>query len=200
MPKRNRVLPTGEIVATPLRGAWMGNRGVLHSDGELVRSQRGPLWLICVLERDGRRVPQWQDGHYTVLFFHDEAVALAAGHRPCAYCRREAYERFRRALAGDGPVPSAKELDRRLHAERQVRGTSRRRLHRASWADLPAGAFVLRDGEPTLVLADTVVPWTTQGYQAPRARPATGTVDLLTPPSTVAALAAGYPVQIAAAG
>ena len=35
-----------------------------------------------------------QPGKFTELFFLDEATAFAAGHRPCALCRREDYNRF----------------------------------------------------------------------------------------------------------
>lgn len=194
-PMRNRVTPTGDIVAIPLRGAWTGNRGILHEGTEIVRFHRSSLWIICRLQYKGWRLPQWAKGHFTVLFFHDEAVALAAGHRPCALCRREDYNAYRSAWAvgsGADHLPLAKDLDRQLHGERLVRGTHRRRLHRAQWPTLPDGAFVLVDDRPMLVLGDAVVPWTTSGYASPRPRPSGGTADLLTPPSTVAALAAGY--------
>lgn len=197
-PRQNRVTPLGDIVAIELRGAWLGNRGVLHEGERIVRFHRSRLWIVCALQHKDWRLPQWQPGHFTVLFFHDEAVSLAAGHRPCALCRRPAYEDYRRALA-DGlgiGVPRAVELDRRLHAERIVRWTHRRRLHPAAWRDLPDGAFVLQDGEPALVLGDALVPWTTDGYGPPRPRPSTGTAELLTPPSSVAALRAGYRPQI----
>ncbi len=197
-PKTNRVTPLGDVVAIELRGAWLGNRGVLHEGERVVRFHRSQLWIVCALQHKDWRLPQWQPGHFTVLFFHDEAVSLAAGHRPCALCRRPAYESFRSALA-DGlgvEVPRAMELDRRLHGERIVRGTHRRRFHPARWADVPDGAFVLLDGEPALVLGDAVVPWTTSGYASPRTRPRTGSAQLITPPSTVAALRAGYVPQI----
>jgi hypothetical protein len=185
-------------VAIPLRGAWTGNRGILHRGTEVVRFHRSSLWIICVLRFKDWRLPQWQPGHFTVLFFHDEAVALAAGHRPCALCRRGAYNDFRRAwAAGYGvAVPLAKQIDRQLHGERIVRGTHRRRVHPAGWAGLPAGAFVRLDDGPALVLDDAVVPWTTRGYATPRRRPRRGTASLITPPSTMAALANGYRPQI----
>jgi hypothetical protein len=200
-PRRNRVTPAGDIVAVELRGAWLGNRGILHRGTDVVRFHASALWIICTLRHKDWRLPQWAPGHFTVLFFHDEAVALAAGHRPCALCRRGAYEDYRRASAAGlgGAVLSAKELDRSLHGERIVRGSHRRRLHPARWTDLPAGAFVALPDGPALVLADAVVPWTVQGYGSPRPRPAAGTAQLLTPPSTVAALRAGYRPQIDAA-
>lgn len=197
-PRRNRVSPTGEIVATPLRGAWMGNRGILHSGDEIVRSHRSNLWIVCRLAYRGWRAPQWEPGHYTVLFFHDEAVALAAGHRPCALCRRAEYTAFRKAWSEGNrtSLPAAGELDRALHGERLVRGTSQRRLHPVPWFEVPSGAFVLRDRVPHLVRGDVTVPWSPDGYGLPVPRPRIGMVDQLTPPSTAAALAAGYPVQI----
>ncbi|MFL6129724.1 MAG: hypothetical protein ACJ73E_11740 [Mycobacteriales bacterium] len=195
---RNRVTPLGDVVAIDLRGAWLGNRGQLHEGTQIVRFHRSQLWIVCVLEHKDWRLPQWRPGHFTVLFFHDEAVALAAGHRPCALCRRTDYEVYRDAWTSGlgGPRPSAKEMDHRLHGERLVRGTHRRRFHPSSWAAVPAGAFVRLDDGAALVRDDAVVPWTTTGYAAPRRRPRTGRVDLVTPPATVAALAAGYRPQV----
>ena len=198
MARRNRVTPLGDVVAIDLRGAWLGNRGQLHEGTEIVRFHRSQLWIVCVLSHKDWRLPQWQPGHFTVLFFHDEAVALAAGHRPCALCRRPAYEAYRDAwVAGlGGPRPSAKEMDSRLHGERLVRGTSRRRLHETTWDRVPTGAFVLHDDRPARVRGDAVVPWTTTGYERPGDRPRRGPVTLVTPPATAAALAAGYRPQI----
>lgn len=197
-PRRNRVTPTGDIVAIDLRGAWLGNRGILHDVHDVVRFHASDLWITCALQFRDWRLPQWQPHHFTVLFFHDEAVSLAAGHRPCALCRRPDYNAYRTALAtasGRQP-PSAKDLDRQLHLERIVRGTHRRRVHRARWDQLPAGTFVLDQDEPVLVLDDVVVPWTTRGYGARRTRPGRGDVDVLTPTSSVAALRGGYRPQV----
>src|SRR4051812_2365222 len=93
MPRQNRVTPTGEIVAHPARGLFMGNRGCLHSDtGNIVRTHTSQnFWIICVLEYKGTRRQIMRPNWYTELFFLDEAVALSAGHRPCAQCRRSAY-------------------------------------------------------------------------------------------------------------
>ena len=226
MAEQNRVTPLGEIVAVPLRGAWTGNRGVLHEGGSasegqgghrIVRSHASDLWITCALEFRGRWREQWLPHRYTHLFFHDEAVSFAAGHRPCAECRRGDYRAYQqawaaevitaRSAAGHGtpdpvlaPVaaqlPSAKQLNAQLHSERIVPGTHRRRLHELPWAGLPDGTFVLEDGQPALVLGDALVPWTTDGYGARRPRPTAGTATVITPPSTVAVLRAGYPVQI----
>jgi hypothetical protein len=197
MPSRNRVTPMGDIVAIPLRGAWTGNRGILHSGHEIVRFHASDLWITCALEFRGRWQEQWQPHHYTFLFFHDEAVSFAAGHRPCAECRREGYNAYRAAWA-DGlgvGIPTATGINKQLHAERIVRGTHRRRLHPAPWSGLPDGAFVLLDA-PAVVVGSHLAVWTHEGYRTRHRRPRHGTAQVITPPSTVAAMRAGYPVQI----
>ena len=198
-PRRNRVTPLGDIVAIPLRGAWTGNRGCLHRGTDVVRFHGGSLWITCALRFKDWRLPQWAPGRFTVLFFHDEAVALAAGHRPCALCRRADYNAYRDAWVaseGGGTRPSAAEMDRRLHGERIVRGTHRRRLHGMSWRDLPDGAFVLLDDAPALVLGDALVPWTVGGYGAAAPQPRSGSATVITPPASVGALRSGYRPQI----
>jgi hypothetical protein len=197
-PARNRVTPMGEITAIPLRGAWTGNRGILHRGREIVCFHASDLWITCALEFRGRRREQWQPHHYTFLYFHDEAVSFAAGHRPCAECRRESYEAYRDAW-GDGlgvAQPSAKEMNRQLHGERIARGTHRRRLHDVSWAELPDGAYVWLDGAARLVLGRSLIEWTHAGYGAARPRPARGAASVITPLSTIAVLQAGYLPQI----
>lgn len=189
----------GDLVATELRGAWTGNRGILHRGTEVVRFHASDLWITCVLQFKDWRLPQWAPHHFTVLFFHDEAVSLAAGHRPCALCRRADYNAYRQAWAdaSGGATPLAKDMDRRLHGERIVRGTHRRRLHPMNWAELPDATFVLVDGgAPAVVVGDRVVPWTPMGYGRPAGRPGVGLAEVITPPSTVAALHAGYCPQL----
>jgi hypothetical protein len=195
---RNRVTPLGDIEAFPMRGAWTGNRGVLHSGTEIVRYHASDLWITCLLEFRGWWRQQWLPNRYTHLYFHDEAVSFAAGHRPCAECRRAAYndyrDRWARALRVD--PPSAQEMNRRLHGERLHRGTHRRRFHERPWPSLPDGTFVLHSDEPYLVLGDALVQWTREGYRSRTGRPSQGDAVVITPPSTVAVLADGYPVQI----
>jgi hypothetical protein len=184
MPLRNRVTPLGELIADPARGLVYGNRGCLHdARGEIRRAHATRRWIACRLEFKGwHRGPLLQPGRFTELFFLDEATAFAAGHRPCALCRRADYDRFR-ALLGE---PGADALDDRLHAER-LDGRARR-LHAAH--DLPDGAFVLRDGKPWLVRGEELLRWTPAGY-ADRA-PRDNAAPLLTPPSLVAVLRAGW--------
>jgi hypothetical protein len=205
VPAANRVTPLGEVVAAPGRGSWMGNRGRLH-DGAGTRQVRrhhvGRAWITCVLDFRDRRVVQWHPGRYTPLFFLDEAVALAAGHRPCAECRRADYLRFRDLVAAGLGVDrlAAPELDRLLHEERWDSRHRARRLHAAAWPDLPDGAFVLLDAGPARVAGERLVPWRADNSYASTdaavARPTRGTATVVTPPSSLDALRRGYPVQV----
>ena len=193
MPLRNRVTPLGELVATPARGLVYGNRGCLHdASGRIRRPFAVKRWIACRLEfRGRRRAPLLQPGRFTELFFLDEATALAAGHRPCAECRREDYVRFAafwRGLHGEVGVDA---IDARLHDERVEPRTRARRLHQLPLEDAPDGAFVLRDGEPHLVLGSVLARWTPAGY-ASRVSRRTGPATLITPPSLVALLRGGW--------
>jgi hypothetical protein len=191
MPFRNRVTPHGEIVVSSLRGRWLGNRGCLHVGHDIVRPWNGKRWITCALEFKGWVAPKWAPRRWTALFFYDEALALAAGHRPCALCRRGAYLRYRDALGAAG----AEAIDARLHRERL--DGRRKRLHAMAWRGLPAGTFVDVDGTAHLVLPDRLRLWTPEsGYGADSARPARGEARVLTPPASIDVLAAGYGVQI----
>ncbi len=196
-PLQNRVTPTGEIVADPGRGLLMGNRGCLHTvDRRLgVSRWRSKLWICCLLEFKNARRDPMPPGRWTALFFLDEATALAAGHRPCGYCRRTdylAYAEAWRTAEGLAVRPRAVEMDARLHAERVESGTRRQRTRPAVAGDLPNGVMVRRGGTPGLLLGNRIRPWSSTGYGVPaRVSPRT-TVELLTPPISVAAIAAGY--------
>jgi hypothetical protein len=197
VPLRNRVTPTGEIVADPARGLLMGNRGCLHGPDRRLGAARwrSKLWICCVLAwKDVRRDPM-PPGRWTALFFLDEATALAAGHRPCAYCRRADFVAFAegwRAAHGPEDRPRASQIDARLHVER-VDPRSRRQLTRpAVVGELPDGVMIRHGGTPGLLAGGGLLPWSFAGYQAPIALPPTTPVELLTPPATVATIAAGY--------
>ena len=192
MPLQNRVTPLGELVADPARGLVYGNRGCLHDEtGRIRRRYNGKRWIGCRLEfRGWLRRPLLQPGRFTELFFLDEATAFAAGHRPCALCRRADYDRFNelwRALH-PGQV-GADAIDAQLHAER-LDGRERR-LQRGRLDELPDGAFVLSDGEPRLVLGAELLAWTPAGYTE-RMRRSAGTEVVVTPPSLVEVLRAGW--------
>jgi hypothetical protein len=194
MPLQNRVTPLGELIADPARGLVYANRGCLHDDqGRIRRRYNGKLWIACRLKFKGwHRHPLMQPGRFTELFFLDEATAFAAGHRPCALCRREDYNRFRELWRKRHPDQvKAVEMDAQLHAERLDPESRRHRLHDAALDELPDGAFVLRDGAPHLVLGDRLLAWSPAGYTAAAPRPG-GRARLITPPSLVAVLRAGW--------
>lgn len=195
MPLRNRVTPFGELVAADGRGLVYGNRGCLHDEsGRIRRRYNGRRWIACRLRfRGWHRSPLLQPGRFTELFFLDEATAFAAGHRPCALCRREDYTRFGaiwRALH-PGQV-GADAIDAQLHAERVAPGARTQLRHEAPLDELPDGAFVLHEGAPRLVLGGELLTWTAAGYAARTPRPSLGQAVLLTPPSLVAVLRAGW--------
>jgi hypothetical protein len=203
MPLQNRVTPFGDIVADPARGSMMGNRGILHDAQRRIRRRwAGRLWICCVLEWQGRRDPVMAPGHYTRLFFRDEPTALAAGHRPCAYCRRADYNKFRAAWAAGNPqhaqgpggrLPLAADIDQVLHAERLGPGGTKRR-HPAGLAALPDGTMLtLTEGDDRALLVwhGRLWAWSPGGYADAgpiKSRP----IFTLTPPSLVAVLRAGY--------
>ncbi|MEP6978566.1 MAG: hypothetical protein ABI948_10985 [Thermoleophilia bacterium] len=194
MTLQNRVTPLGELVAEPGRGLVYGNRGCLHDDaGRIRRRYNGKRWIACRLEfRGWHRTPLLQPGRFTELFFLDEATAFAAGHRPCALCRRADYDRFgeiwRRLHPSD---VGADAIDARLHAERVDTDTRAHRLHEARLDDLPDGSFVLSDGAPSLVLGSQLLTWTASGYTNRRIRHG-GLALQITSPSLAEVLRAGW--------
>jgi hypothetical protein len=197
VPLQNRVMPTGEIVSHPARGMLMGNRGCIHRPDRTlgVTRWRTKMWISCVLDLRGRKRDVMPPGRWTALFFLDEATALAAGHRPCGYCRRADHRWFAeswRAAKGMPERPRASDLDIWLHAER-VESRTRRKLTRpVTVGDLPDGAMVSHDGGFALWCRNTLLPWSFEGYGAPVNVSPRTTAGLLTPPSIVAALQAGY--------
>ena len=196
MPLQNRVTPSGEIVADPSRGLLMGNRGCLHGQGRTlgVSRWRSKLWICCLLDFKGVQRDPMPPGRWTALFFLDEATALAAGHRPCGYCRRGDFLAFAEAWRAARGLPRrrwAAEMDTALHRERTDR--SRRKLSYLAPADeLPDGVMIRIAGEPGLLAGGRMRPWSFRGYGAPAPADPAGLVEVLTPPSIVAAIAAGY--------
>jgi hypothetical protein len=195
VPRQNRVTPLGELIAHPGRGLVYGNRGCLHDpDGRIVRSYNGKRWIACRLAfRDWHREPLMQPGRFTELFFLDEATAFAAGHRPCALCRRGDYVRF---LDLVGESRGADAVDARLHEERLDLRTRERRLHEAAADDLPDGTFVRVDDAAQLVLGQKLLRWSAGGYAGERPRPTSGRMSVITPPSFVAVLRRGWRAEV----
>lgn len=203
-PRRNRVTPFGEIEATPHKGTMMGNRGDLHAgDGTVVRSWRHRSWISCVTVDTGDPVVFDAPGRYTPLFFLDEAVALAAGHRPCGRCRAEALKLFRscwkRAYGIDQRTTvSIEAIDHELHARRLA--PSGKITYKVYVGDLPKGVFVAitsgghAESHPTPLLLwnGKAYPWTHAGYGSPVKISAETIAEVLTPRPIVDVLKAGY--------
>lgn len=195
MPLQNRVTPLGELVADPARGLVYGNRGCLHDDhGRIRRRFAVKRWLACRLEFQGwQRGELRRPGRFTELFFLDEATALAAGHRACALCRREDYVRLGAIWRELHPGRAgADAIDAQLHDERVESASGGKRYHEAPLDDLPDGAFVLADETAWLVLGDELLAWTPAGYAARRPRPEQERATVITPPSLVEVLRAGW--------
>jgi hypothetical protein len=200
LPHRNRLTPFSTIEAVAARGTLMGNRGILHDDhGVLGRARwRHPHWVTCLLDFKSRWRPVMSPHAYTELFFLDEATAFAAGHRPCAECRRPDYLRFLDAwaratgLAGRASL-RAVDLDRVLHAQRIGKGSRAQATYRANLADLPDGSFVrIPDQSDAWVVAGSrILRWSHAGYDLARPRRHID-VEVLTPRPSVAAFRAGY--------
>ena len=194
MPLQNRVMPTGEITAHPAHGTLTGNRGILHNDDRTLGRARWThkAWVCCTLDWKGRRRPVMTGRTWTELFFLDEAVALAAGHRPCATCRREAYTRFQAAwTAATGEAARAPSVDAALHAARVAPDRSQRH-HTARLTALPAGTFVLWQDRPHLVGDAGLQAWSHAGYRLALSKTKGAEVIVLTPAPLVAVLQAGY--------
>lgn len=199
MPLQNRVDPFGELIATPARGLFLGNRGGrFHRDDQTLGRRRwaSRQWICCVLEFKQRHHDVWRD-RYTALFFLDEVTALAAGHRPCFECRRADAKAFAEkwATAHGGAVPRAPEMDLVLQSER-LDGRAKR-THEAEIDDLPDGACLTLSGEPKLAFAvrgSHLLRWSENGYveKVPRPR---GSANVLTPAHIVGVLSAGYQPQ-----
>lgn len=190
MPRQNRVTPFGDLIATTHRGTLMGNRGCLHDAEQRVRRAFDvKRWIICLLEFKGRRRRPMVPGRYTELFFLDEATAFAAGHRPCALCRRADFIRFRELWGELHPGPTgADDIDARLHAERFDPTTRSQRRHEAPFGSLPDGVMVVEEGAPFLAASGSLLRWTPAGYEDARPRPTRGAATVVTPPSLVEVL------------
>jgi hypothetical protein len=207
MPRQNRVTPFGEMVAIQERGTFMGNRGVLHdAEGRVKRAWQGKRWIACVLEFRGRKRTVMTPNRYTELFFLDEAIALAAGHRPCAECRHNHFLAFgdawKKGNGSNGARPTAHEMDDRLHAER-VDSDGSKRSYVGALDKLPNGVFVVLEAEGKeafLLWGDSLLPWSPGGYGKRRPRPKGERVHVLTPKSIVATIRAGYVPEVHPSG
>ncbi|MBN9384829.1 MAG: hypothetical protein J0H74_29005 [Chitinophagaceae bacterium] len=199
---QNRVDPRGDIITTSARGAWMGNRGVLHDEHKIIRRAfKLKAWITCVLQFKGRHRTVMSPNRWTELFFLDEATALAAGHRPCFECRRENAKRFKSYWLKGNPEYGFNEdarigeIDEILHRERITR-QGEKVSYESPIHELPDGTFIEWEGRACLVADNKIFPWTPFGYEKSQSLPGEQRVKVLTPKSTVNAIRAGYLPQI----
>ncbi len=198
MPLQNRVDPFGAIHAVAARGTMMGNRGGrIHDPATRTLNRRyaSRRWICCVCEFRGRK-RQVMGQRYTELFFLDEVTAFAAGHRPCAECRRADFLRFTEAWREAFGVTSrriADEMDTVLHVERCVSGAGGIPVSRDEAAQLPDGAMISSDADAVAIVKGAARKWAFDGYSKPVALSALkGEFRLLTPPSIVKVFKTGY--------
>jgi hypothetical protein len=192
MPLQSRVDPFGNLFAAPVRGTLLGNRGgKFHRDDKTLGQRRwaSRQWICCVLKFKNRQRDVW-GRYYTELFLLDEVTAFAAGHRPCFECRRKEAEAFAALFSGKQKRASAPAMDRVLHAER-LDGKAKR-MHRRNIDTLPDGAMIAINDDAFALRGTRALRWTPSGYGDVTPRPHGVNVDLLTPPSIVAVLKAGY--------
>ena len=195
MPLQNRVLPTQDIVANTARGTLTGNRGILHRDDRTLSTARWShkAWICCTLDWKGIRRSVMTGRKWTELFFLDEATAFAAGHRPCALCRRADYLRFRGAWAkATGAFASAADMDTALHAARITLGTRVQKRYSAPLKSIPRGTFILWQDRPHLVSASGLLAYAPDGYHSVLPYEKGAEVIVLTPAPLVAVISAGY--------
>jgi len=196
MPLQNRVDPAGELFRTPARGTMMGNRGgaIHNSNREIVRRFKSRRWITCVLEFRGRHRIVMSERRYTELFFLDEAVAFAAGHRPCAECRRERFNAFKEAWRrsrNHATLPLADEMDLELHPAR-IGNRGEKITYEARLASLPDGCFVRLEDRPYLVHNGALLLWTPEGYRQRHLIHPNHVATVLTPKPIVECFRHGY--------
>lgn len=199
---QNRIDPFGNIIRTPAKGAWMGNRGILHDDKKEIKHLfRLKAWITCTLEYKGNRREVMSPNTWTELFFLDEATAFSAGHRPCFFCRNQEAKNFKIHWLKGNPgygftdKKSIQELDNILHTER-IGENKEKRTYEEEINLLPNGSFISIQGQPYLVNDTHLHLWTPFGYEQFIDKPASGRVVLITPPTIVNAFRAGYLPQM----
>lgn len=205
-PLQNKVDPRGDLHAVRARGTLMGNRGILHNEhDQIVRRWTTKSWVSCCLDASFQKRSPFTQGTYSELFFLDEATAYAAGHRPCRVCQRHKHDDFNRIWTaanradhvvanGQACLPIA-QIDAVLHAER-VGPDKAKRTHAARLSDLPVGAMAVDDGRVLLIGPKGLRAWSFHGYSAVSALPVDTWVQVLTPPSIVAAIRQGMKVAV----
>jgi hypothetical protein len=205
MSLQNRVNPFSRLIATPERGAWTGNRGVIHNaEKKIVRNHAIKAWICCVLDYKDFRRQVMSPNRWTELFFLDEATAFAAGHRPCGFCRHPDFKRFKNLwLLANGErcslsIGSKMEaIDAVIHQER-LDANGLQKTFKATLSDLPDGTFITFEdlNTPYLWQQNQLFAWSFIGYSKLLSFDNQQVVTVLTPQSYVAVFKAGYVPQV----
>jgi hypothetical protein len=205
MPLQNRVSPFSSIIATPERGVWTGNRGVIHNnEKQIIKNHAVKYWITCVLEYKGKRRELMKPNRWTELFFLDEATAFAAGHRPCGFCRHSDYKRFKQLwLQANSKTydlngnTSIQIIDALIHKERLTKNNTQKTFT-ALLHTLPDGVFIklVNKQDAFLWRQEQLYQWSFGGYKKSTAVDASQTVEVLTPASYVEVLRLGYEPQV----
>jgi hypothetical protein len=203
MPLQNRVDPWGKLHAVAARGTLTGNRGIIHNQAkEVVAQWRSKAWITCRLEWKEWWRPVMGRHSWTELFFLDEATAFAAGHRPCATCRRERFSEFKENWCAAQPtmtasvLPRATEIDALLHAER-VNRRGEKVTYEDELATLTDGTMISIGEDAYLVWRQHLLKWSFDGYVSGKIRrPALRRVRVLTPASIVCMFRSGFRPEV----
>lgn len=194
MPLQNRVDPFSKFHTVSARGMFTGNRGILHApDSQTIKKMSWATegWVICTLAplpgRSKRRRLMTK-GRWTELFFLDEATGLAAGHRPCYACRKDAASQFRDAVGVEKVSMLNALINSEMKPHLRVYAPTARQACVPS--QLPNGAMFAHADKPYLKWCDAAFEWSFTGYGKPKRLPETGL--RLTPKASCDALANGY--------
>jgi hypothetical protein len=197
---QNRIDPLGRFIKTSARGAWMGNRGVIHKDKQIVKVFKHNAWITCVLEFKGRKRIVMNPDCWTELFFLDEATAFAAGHRPCFECRRDDAGKFKSCWIKGNPShnfnmkTSIHEIDEIIHSER-IDIAQKKITHQRISQSIPNGTFILMNNDAYLFSNNKLRQWTPFGYKDSIDVQQDSILTVLTPNSIVNTFHAGYVPQ-----
>ncbi len=196
MSLQNRVNPWGFIIRTNERGTFMGNHRNIHNDKkEILKDFQTKRWITCRLKYKDRKRKVMTPHLYTELFFFDEASAFAAGHRPCAKCRRERFNEFKELwiktnLKSVNEKIRIEKVDGIIHSERIKEG--KKVTYKAKLKELPTGTFFSFNDEAYLISLGKIFLWSFAGYKPETSKIFPGEVDVLTPKSFVKIFEEGF--------